>query len=457
MSVTAVIQITQFEINDSSVSVRSRADTASRSGYIRNSLPAATGDLTYTHIPAVSNPVPGVSPPGSASVSDSRWSDSPTRQPLLLYRHRFGWGRDKAELFPQPGIPSLSVGDTGARWGELTNYSGPLLYEREFPLSAEGSSREFTVEDSGYVRDSESSLSSAFLRLYETGEVSGDVNVLQYPFLLLAVPEPFSEKNSVDTDVFIRLSNYAFPLASGTITLYLDDAVQTGLQIEEFFSGLGGFNVTWNNDFLFEYDARVAVRWEFSDTDVPANRFVIRYPFDTVQDLASPRIYNLVPDDEAIGVPVGGPIYFTIEDFENDVDIDSLILYVNNIKIVGGENGTIITTRLGNEKGYIVQFTPGEPWLYGDLIPVAIFVSDTSKNANETFFTYSFTTLESTAPRLINVVPAPCTIGVPVGTDISVDVIGGGHGLDKDTIVLTVEEIEMGSVIQLIPVVHRDD
>ncbi len=457
MSVTAVIQITQFEIAGGSASIRDWADSVSMDGHIRDLLPSATGDLTYTHIPAVSNPVPGVSPAGYASVGDSRWSDSPARQPLLLYRHRFGWGRDKAELFSQPGISPLSEGDSGQQWGKLTSYSGPLLYERVFPLSAQGTIREFTVEDSGYVRDNESSLSSAFLRMYETGVVSGDTDLSQYPFLLLAVPEPFSEKNPVNTDVFIRLSNYTYPLASGTITLYLDDVLQTDLQIEEFFSGLGGFNVTWNNDFLFEYDAQVVVRWEFSDTDVPANRLVIRYPFGTVQDLAAPRVYDLVPADEATGVPISGPIYFTVEDFENDVDIDSLVLYVNNIMVVDGENGTIIATRLSNEKGYIVQYTPEEPWLYGDLIPVAIFVSDTSANENEVFFTYSFMTLESAAPRLINISPAPCTIGVPTGTDVSIDVVGGGHGIDVGSITMTVEEIERNTGVTVIPIVHRDD
>jgi hypothetical protein len=274
---------------------------------------------------------------------------------------------------------------------------------------------------------------------------------------LFAEPEPFSEKNPVATDVFIRLSNYAFPISSGTITLYLDDMPQEGVHVEEFFGGLGGFNVTWYNSAHFEYDAQVDVRWEFRDTDVPANRFEIRYPFYTVQDLSGPRVTDLVPADRATSVPIAGPIQFTIEDYENDVDLSSLNLYVNNVLIVDGENGSIETTRLTSDQGYTVVFTPEEPWLYGDLIPVAIFISDTSVNQNETFFAYSFTTVESTAPRLINITPAPCTVGVPTGTDISVDVIDGGHGLDPDSIVFTVEEIERGSTIQLIPIVHRDD
>jgi hypothetical protein len=385
------------------------------------------------------------------------WSDSPARQPNLLYRYRFGWGRDKAELFPQPGITALTAGAAGERWGALGQVSGVLIYERLFGTSNIGRIHEFTVEDKGRVRDTQTSASNRMEHMRQLGGASGDVTVEQFPFLLVAVPEPFSEKNPVNTDVFIRLANYAYPLASGTITLYLDDVLQDDLRVEEFFGGLGGFNTTWENDFLFEYDARVDVKWEFSDTDVPANRFVIRYPFYTVEDLAGPRITDLVPADEGTGVPITGPLQFDVEDFENDVDIDSLVLYVNNVRIIDGENGTIELTRFENERGYTVKFTPEEPWLYGDLIPVAIFISDTSANENETFFTYSFTTIESTAPRLINIDPAPCTVGVPTGTDIQADVIDGGHGLDTNSIIFTVEEIERGSVIQLIPIVHRDD
>ena len=320
-----------------------------------------------------------------------------------------------------------------------------------------GRIHEFAVEDKGQVRDVDTSISNHMEHMRQFVGPESDANLTQFPFLLTASPEPFSEKNPVDTDVFIRLANYANPIASGTINPYLNDVVQGSLEVEEFFVGLGGFDVSWTNNVLFEYDARVDVKWVFSDTDVPANQFVIRYPFYTVEDLAGPRVTGLVPADELTGVPITGPIQFDLEDYENDVNIDSLVLYVNNIRIVDGDNGTITLTRFENKRGYTVKFTPSEPWLYGDLIPVALFVKDTSANENETFFTYSFTTIESTAPRLINLEPAPCTVSVPTGAEIMVDVIDGGHGIDKDSIVFAVEEIERGGSIVLIPIVHRDD
>jgi hypothetical protein len=396
-------------------------------------------------------------PKGFVTDDKENWADSPTRQPNLLYRYRFAWGRDNRELFPIDGRAALSLGAVGQRWGKLDSVSGQVIYQQELPASATGSIRQFRVQGKGSVQEKVYSLSSDFEHIYEIGGKTGEVTVEEFPFLLVAVPEPFSIKNPIDTNVFIRLANFTNPIVSGTITLHLDDVLQSNLQVEEFFEGLGGFDVTWVNSFSFDYGAQVNVKWIFFDNDVPANRFIIRYPFYTVQDLAGPRISNLIPADATTDVPIDSIIQFDVEDFELDVDLDSLIIYINSIKIINGQNGIIETIRFENERGYTVRVSVDKPWLYGDLIPVAIFVKDLSPNKNETFFSYSFTTIESFAPRLINANPAACTTSVPVGTDVSVDVIDGGHGLDKDTIVFTVEEVEETTEAQTTPIIHRDE
>lgn len=457
--VDAVIKILQFDLDGGDFSIQDIVAGATNDGVITDIAAGVSSDHGQHHLPAIQNPVPGNTPPGWNTEDKEDWSDSPTRQPNLLYRFRYGWGRDKLELFQQVRLGIFSVlapGADGVRWGNMDDASGLLIYDELFGLSTDGTISDYTVEDSATISDKDFNISgSATIR--DIGGVSGEVTLEQFPFLLVAEPEPFSLKNPVDTDVFIRLANFTNPLASGTITLYLDDVAQSQLEISEFFSGLGGFNVTWNNAFSFDYDVQVDVRWEFDDTDVPANHLVVAYPFFTVSDLSGPRITNVIPTDQSTSVSVSSFIQFDVEDFETDVDITSLVLYVNNVLAVDGDNGTLVTTRLNNQKGYTVKFTPEAPWLYGDLIPVALFIKDASLNKNETFFTYSFTTEESIAPRLINIVPAKCTVQVPVGADISVDVIDGGHGLNKDTIVFTVDKIERGETILLIPIVHRDD
>lgn len=456
MSVTAVISITQFEAEDRVGSAQDTIIAPVSEIIIRDEAFGKTSSSTQTHPPAVSQPaassVPGGHPTPVPEIDF--WSDSPDNDPTRLYRHRFGWGRDRAELFDQPGIPS--GGGDGQRWGKLDDNSGILTYQRNYQLDSETDVLEIAHSSVGSALDNITTIDNEF-SVKELGQISGEVTLEIFPFLLDMLPLPNSDKNSVTTDIFIRLGNFTNIFDPDSIVLYIDDAIQPTLTVVEFFGGLGGFDVTWENEFSFDYDAQVDVRWEMSDLTVPSNQYVIQYPFYTVSDSSGPRVFNRVPDDEFSGVPISNTIYFELEDFENDVDIDSLILYVNNIKVEHGVTGTLVFERFQNEKGYTVTYTGFEPWLYGDLIPIAIFIQDTAKLVNTTFHTYSFTTVQSTPPELINLKPLSCALAIPVGTHISVDVIDGGHGLDKSSIVFTVEDIERSGQIALIPIIHRDE
>ncbi len=457
MTVSAVIDIEQIDGGDSEGCVLDSVLSTSSLGSVLDSLMSVDSELVFTHLPHVSNPVCRPAAIGWSTGDEDDWSDSPTRQPLLLYRHRFSYGRDRLELFDMGYSGAvLSVGAGGQGWGNLDDNSGQLIYERAYPISATGSIRQFNTSSVGDVQEKDMTVTST-KDVTHLPTLTDDVDLNLFPFLITALPVPFSSRNPVDTDVFIRLANFSFPIASGTITLYIDDVLRTPVQVSEFFSGLGGYDVTWTNNQEFEYDATVLVRWEFDDTDSPSNRTIIRYPFYTVPDLAPPRVLNLIPSDGAGNVSISGPIRFELTDFESLVDISTLVLYVNNVKVIHGVNGTLTTAEIPDDGGYTVEFTPLESWLYGDLIPVSIFVRDNSANANELFFSYSFTTEESLAPRLMNLNPQSCTVEVPTRTTIQADVVDGGHGLDTESIVFTVEEIERGSTITLIPIVHRDE
>lgn len=458
MVTTAVIKIEQFDSVSNDGVIREQTVAASNTLLMYEETFTKTGEYIFTHLPNITQPVAKGTVTGWMTEDKDDWYDSPTRFPTqILYRHRFAYGRDRLEVFDVGGgEPPLTSGAEGERWGNLDNNSGLLIKEEVKPLSSSVNIKEFRVSSLGSIQEAGFS-SSGDLNISHIGGVEGDVDLEQFPFLVTALPVPYSIKNPVDTDIYIRISNYSFPIASGTITLYVDDVLQSGLDVDEFFGGLGGFDVTWPNSMVFDYDTQVNVRWEFFDTDSPANQVTLSYPFYTIPDLAAPRVSNFIPSHGTTDVSISGFVQFDLEDFETDVDIDTLVLYVNNVLAEDGVNGDIQLTRLTNLKGYTVRFTPYEPWLYGDEIPVAIFVKDISDNANELFYNYSFTTEESLPPRLLNIRPLPCTVAIPTKQELSVDVIDGGHGLEKDSIVLTVDEIERGGQIILIPIIHRDE
>lgn len=456
MPVTAVISITQFETKDSLGSAQDSIISPVSETIVREETFSQSSSSVQTHPPAVSQPAASSITGGQPTPVPEleHWSDSHLNDSTKLNRHRFGSGRWNVESFDQPGLPAQA--GNAALWGKLDDNSGILTYQRNYEAEVETNVLETKHHSEGSVQD-RITYSYGEFSVKELGEISADVTLQIFPFLLDMLPLPNSDKNSITTDIFIRLGNFSNVFDPDTIVLYVDGAVQPTLVIEEFFGGLGGFDVTWENSFSFDYDAQVDVRWEMSDLTVPTNDYVIQYPFYTVTDASGPRVLNRVPSDESSNIPIANTVYFELEDYENDVDIDSLILYVNNVKVESGVTGDLIYERFQNEKGYTVTYTHYEPWLHGDLIPVAIFIQDTAKFVNTTFHTYNFTTVQSTPPELINLKPLSCSLAIPTGTHISVDVIDGGHGLDKSTIVFTVEDIERSGQIALIPIIHRDE
>lgn len=459
MAVSAVIQIEQYDSVSFDGTVSDRVYQASSDGNVRDSFSSIDAETVFTHLPHVSQPASrGSSVGGWGTEDEDDWSDSPVNAPELLYRHRFAYGRDRAEAFSTGYTPDLinNPPDAGARWGDLDDNSAVIMYERDFPVTADGWVRQFTVEDSGDIRNSVFHNEVDF-NMVHLGETSSDYTLTLFPFVLVAVPAAFSIKNPIDTDVFIRLSNYAHTIASGTITMTLNSITAQPLVVDEFFGGLGGYDVTWNNAFNFDYDSVVSVIVEFLDTDVPANKITIDYPFYTVKDLAPPRIINIVPLDGTEDVTPLGTVQFELVDYESGVNIETLKLYVNNILIIDSVHGTIISTAREDGLGYTVSYMAFESWLYGDEIPVAIFVKDTSPSTNELFHSYSFKVLESTSPRMININPVACDGDVPTGTAVSVDVVDGGHGIDKDSVSVSVDDIERSGDVTVIPIVHRDE
>lgn len=455
--VTAVIKIEQFDSPENSGRIRSSAFRPSSDQIVYEETFGLNTEYTFNHLPQISEPVSRSAATGWVTEHEDDWKDSPTVNPTAyLYRNRFAFGRDRLETFELGYGEVLSQGADGKRWGNLDDNSGEIIYERSFFLSSHGRLRQFRSSFSSKVREADTSLDGSF-RVDSLDAIKGSTDLETYPFLLTALPEPFSRNNPVDSDVFIRLSNFTVPLASGTINLYLNGVLKNDTVVTEFFGGLGGFDLTWDNSQIFSYDETVDVRVEFEDTDTPVHKYKIAYPFYTVEDLAAPRVTGVVPANNTTGVPINGSIQFTVEDYENDVDIDTLSLFVNNVPVVDGVHGDLEVTRLDNLRGYVVRYSPYEEWLYGDVIPVAFFVKDTSVHSNELFYAFSFKTAESSPPVLIAYDPYPCANDIPTGKGVTVDIVDGGHGLDRNSIIFSTDEVDRVGSIILLPIIRRND
>jgi hypothetical protein len=285
----------------------------------------------------------------------------------------------------------------------------------------------------------------------ETEQVSEFTTVFQYNFVVYSTPKAFSYKNPINTNVSIRMANYVFPLNSGTVTLSLDGEEKEGLEVVPFYGGLGGFDTTWVNDSPFGYNEQVDVEWRVFDEDTPPNEIIVKYWFRTVKDLTGPRITDVSPADDSIDNDVDTCVSFTIRDFELGVNINSLELYVNNILI---SNNSLTISEILSGDGYEISFCPAENFLYGDIIPVSIYIEDSSEDKNSLFYVFSFTTKESSEPLLHDVTPNEFSSYNPTDTTVGVVISDGGSGLDEQTLSFTVDG-EEESDLRKLPIIYR--
>jgi hypothetical protein len=185
------------------------------------------------------------------------------------------------------------------------------------------------------------------------------------------------------------------------------------------------------------------------DTAVPPNQITIKYWFRTLKDLVGPRISNVYPVDNTVDVDVDTCISFDILDFEMGVNINSLELYINNVEI---PQASMTIDELN--KGYSISYCTTTSYLYGDVIPVSVYVEDSSPDKNSLFHVFSFTTKESDKPLFIDSTPREFSDNVTIETDVGVVVSDGGSGINPDSTFIEIDGVKQEEATRL-PIIYR--
>ena len=290
-----------------------------------------------------------------------------------------------------------------------------------------------------------------------------DATINQFRFLLDARPTFWSEKNSTDTDIWVKLAPFGFNLDASTLSFKVREASYAGdtgyveykgtpyLSTVTFDAGGGllGIEVTCDPPGLFHHNAVVYVRLEIYDTAIPPNKIWLDYWFKILPDYKAPYIINEYPAREAFDIAVDTHIEFDIYDQGVGVDIDSLEVYVNNrIK------GVTITPIAG---GYHVYYQPASTFQYGQSVEVSVRAQDASDNANKLFDTFRFHCVGSTGPwfDMDSIYPENCKYGVyrHLGY-IAMNVYEvDDTGLNRNTIRVTIDDIERQ--MRVTPIIYR--
>jgi len=435
MTVEAIVRITQYGGDSGELSVRHIPAEVSNVNSIYSLKGEIDGIYKVAHLEDVLNPKPieGAESTYYKTTDPQKWSDSPTLSPSLLDSERYAYGR------------------YGSRYKKLDDYVGVVISCRYFSFEGDYTIREESYEGSNKLKHLDNQVASTVFSR-DDSTVEGTVEVSQVNFSSLASPVPYSYHNAINSDVSVRLSNYTYPLNSGTATLYLDGE-EKELSVSPFYTGAGGFDAIWTNDKVFDYNHQVNVSWVFYDTAPVPNKIELNYWFKTLEDLIGPRISNISPADNEINVSVSSCISFDLRDYEHTVNLDTLEFFVNNQQV---DYSDLVVTELSYGDGYNILYCPSEDFLYGDEIAVSIYVEDTSDFNNYLFHVFTFSTESSNKPEIIETYPKSCRKYLPTDVDVEAFVVDGGHGLDEDNVIFSIDDKVVVDIRKL-PIIYREE
>lgn len=288
------------------------------------------------------------------------------------------------------------------------------------------------------------------------------INFNQFVFVEDAIPAFFSEKNSIDTDIWIRLRPFAYDLNPATLRFMVREVSYDGdagyrdftsyCTITSFDAGGGidGLDILCDPPEDFHHNATVFVHIEVYDEAPTPNFIYVDYWFKVIPDYRFPYLENLNPDRDQTDVAVDTDVYFEIKDQGIGVDIQSLEVIVNS-KIAN----PLIIEKAGSKSHYKVRYNPSSDFYYGKEISVSVKVSDLSENANTLIDNYKFYTIESAEISFIPLNPKACKRGFPRFHDVEFLVIGDGNGIDEGTLRVQVHNIDVTDKVRILPVIYR--
>ncbi len=286
------------------------------------------------------------------------------------------------------------------------------------------------------------------------------VSLNQFIFVEDAIPIFWSEKNPIDTDIWIRLRPFAYDLDSSTFKFMVKEvsyAGNTGYRdwtsyctITAFDAGAGiyGLDVLCEPPADFHHNATVYIHIEVYDEAPAPNYIYIDYWFTIIPDYRFPYLDNLNPSREQSEVVADTNIFFEVKDMGTGVDIDSFELFINSRKVTP-------SIRKISDQHYNVLYEPTSDFYYNKDVTVSVKVSDSSENVNTLVDSYRFSIVESSDVSFVPLEPKVCKRGFPRFQDVSLLVLGEGSGVDLSTLRVQIHQYDVRDKIKILPVIYR--
>jgi len=287
----------------------------------------------------------------------------------------------------------------------------------------------------------------------------------QFVFVEDAIPKFWSEKNPIETYIWIRLRPFAFNLNNNTFRFWVRELwseagaiFDTGYYevtsqgtISNFSAGGGllGIEFRYQPSQPFHYGSLIFVHLEVYDVAADPNFIYLDYWFKCIPDYKSPYLVNLSPGREEQFVLVDTDIYFEIKDDGAGINIDTLEVFINSKSLQPTE---IIKF---NNNHYAVRCELPQKLFYDKSYFVNVVVADMSPQKNYLRDSYRFYTRESDAPYFTDFDPKLCLRGMSRFYDVSFVVLAEHLGVDKDSIRLQVAQQDVTDKTSITPIIYR--
>lgn len=287
------------------------------------------------------------------------------------------------------------------------------------------------------------------------------VKLNQFVFVEDAIPKFWSEKNPIDTNIWIRLRPFAFSLNNDTLRMWVRERsyegdtgyyeVTSSITMVNFDAGGGmlGIEAFYNPPQDFLYGSLIFVRIEVYDRAYIPNFIYTEYWFKITPDYKVPYLTNLSPDREEINVAVDSTIHFEIMDEGTGINIDSLECLLNSVMMDKDYLNIDVVSRYHIK----VDYNPPENLFFSKDYKVSIKVQDTSPNENRMNDSYVFYTADSSGVLIMDPSPGICKGGMARFQDVSVKVLADGNGVDIDSIRMQVFNKDVHP--RILPIIYR--
>jgi hypothetical protein len=341
---------------------------------------------------------------------------------------------------------------------QILNFESESSFDQ---ISAEVENELPVIQDKDQTNDLQ--ISQLYVSKHSSFGHKDDINIEQFRFIEDAIPAFWSEKNPVNTNIWIRLRPFAFDLNQSTLvfkvrevsyagdTGYTDVTSLCTITTFDAGGGLDGLDILYDPSVDFHNNAVIHVSIEVYDGAPIPNIILTDYWFRIIPDYRAPYIENEFPAREEEDVSIDTNISFDILDAGVGVDISSLEFYVNNrykLPIISPISG-----------GYHISYVPSEDFTYGQTVEITVNVKDASDYQNQLHDMWRFYCEGSAGPWIDpdSFYPKNCVKGTYRKlTGISANVYGiSNTGVDQSSILVKIGGKERN--VTITPIIYRID